>query len=261
MDEETRSKLVESGILTKEFVERFNQVVFAACEAYYKECTTRQNDPQNDPLTISQMEAKCIDPARIMDYQADMCLTFDKDTDLETIFKDVVVNPAQDVRIFGKHGVSYEDLQVMKEEYICFEITEAPGKIFEKLFQINRLYNVLKGEMIGEDTKIAAIGLLTNGKREDFEVVSVCLSRFFSLVSDRDDLKSFLDPGSIPFVLIYTPYRNVYGAIQGLKEDVDKRFDDLKEDVDKRFDELKSDVSALNVTMGLVLELLNKKLK
>ncbi|EKX40152.1 hypothetical protein GUITHDRAFT_154174 [Guillardia theta CCMP2712] len=32
VDEETRSKLVESGILTKEFAERLNQVVFAACE-------------------------------------------------------------------------------------------------------------------------------------------------------------------------------------------------------------------------------------
>ena len=127
VDEETRSKLKESGILTKEFVERFNQVVLAACEEYYKECATRQNDP----LKISRMESKRIDPATISEYQADMCLIFDYDTDLQTIFKDVVVNPAQDVRIFGKHGVSSEDLQIMKEEYICFEITEEPGKIFD----------------------------------------------------------------------------------------------------------------------------------
>ncbi|EKX31622.1 hypothetical protein GUITHDRAFT_122192 [Guillardia theta CCMP2712] len=245
-------------------------------------------------------DTKDIDLATISEYQADMCLTFDNDIDLQTIFKDVVVNPAQDVRIFGKHGVSYEDLQVMKEEYICFEITETPGKIFEKLFQVNRLYNVLKGEMIGEDSKIAAIGLLTNGNREDFEVVSGCLSRFFSLASDHHELTSFVDPGSIPFVLIYTPYRNIYGAVQDLKENVDRKFDELKEDVDTRFNELKEDVdtrfnelqsnvtalqsdvtelksdvselksdvselksgvSALNVTMGLVLELLNKKLK
>jgi len=98
------------------------------------------------------MEGKRIDPATISEYQADMCLTFDKDTDLQTIFKDVVVNPAQDIRIYGKHGV----------EYICFEITETPGKIFEKLFQVNRLYNILKSEMMGEDSKIAAMGLLTD---------------------------------------------------------------------------------------------------
>ena len=252
-DEETRSKLKESGILTKEFVERFNQVVLAACEEYYKECATRQNDP----LKISRMESKRIDPATISEYQADMCLAFDNDTDLQTIFKDVVVNPAQDVRIFGKYGVSYENLQVMKAEDICFEITETPGKVFEKLFQVNLLYNVLKGEMMGEDSKIAAIGLLTNsGDREDFEVVCGCLSRFFSLASDHHDLTLFVDLGSIPFVLIYTPYRNVYGAIQDLKQHVDRRFDELKSDVST----LKSDVSALNVTMGLVLELLNKKL-
>ena len=85
MDEETRTKLVESGILTKEFAERFNQVVLAACEEYYKECAARQNDP----LRISRMESKCID-AKISEYQADMCLTFADDTDLQIIFKDVV---------------------------------------------------------------------------------------------------------------------------------------------------------------------------
>jgi len=65
-----------------------------------------------------------------------------------------------------------------------------------------------------------------------------------------------VDTGSIPFVLIYTPYRNIYGAVQDLKEDMDRRFNELQSDVS----ELKSDVSALNVTMGLVLELLIKKL-
>jgi len=54
--------------------------------------------------------------------------------------------------------------------------------------------------MIGEDTKIAAMGLLMNGNREDFKMVSWCLSKFFSLVSEFN-LTSMVEPESIPFFL------------------------------------------------------------
>ena len=50
----------------------------------------------------------------------------------------------------------------------------------------------------------------------------------------------FMDLGSIPFVSIFTPYRNIYGAMQ-----------DLKEDMDRRLDGLKSDVSELNLAIGV----------
>ena len=74
----------------------------------------------------------------ISSYQADMCVTFDGDTDLETIFKDVDNKTDEDVVAIGIEGpgASYENFQfeIKQGEYICFEITEAPGKIFEKLF-------------------------------------------------------------------------------------------------------------------------------
>ena len=87
-------------------------------------------------------------------------------------------------------------------------------------------------------------------------MVSWCLSKFFSLVSEFN-LTSMVDPESIPFFLIYTPYRNVFGAVQDLKEEVDARFTQ----VDEQLHDLKQgDVSALNVKMGLVLDLLNRTL-
>ncbi|EKX53964.1 hypothetical protein GUITHDRAFT_100214 [Guillardia theta CCMP2712] len=244
VDKEMSRKLAESGVLTDGYMKRFNAAVDAACNEYSKRLKECHDESH---LTISRLDPKTPDLKKVTEFQADLCVSFDEDTDLETIFKDVIDQPAADVKIFGQPGVSYEHFEIRKGEYMCFEITEKPGKVFEKLFQVNRLYNVLKDDMIGADTKIAAMGLLMNGKREEFEIVSLCMREFFSLASDaKYDLAPMVEPARIPFFLMYTPYRNIFGVMQDLKNTVESKFNRM----DGKLDEL-------NRTMGLVLKHLN----
>jgi len=251
VDKEMSRKLAESGVLTDGYMKRFNAAVDAACNKYTKRLEKCHDESR---LTISRLAAKTPNIEKVTEFQADLCVSFDEDTDLETIFKDVIDQPAADVKIFGQPGVSYEHFEIRKGEYMCFEITEKPGKVFEKLFQVNRLYNVLKDDMIGADTKIAAMGLLMNGKREEFEIVSLCMREFFSLASDaKYDLAPMVEPARIPFFLMYTPYRNIFGVMQDLKNTVDSKF----EKMDGKFEKMDGKLDELNRTMGLVLKHLN----
>jgi len=258
VDKEMSRKLAESGVLTDGYMKRFNAAVDAACNKYTKRLEKCHDESR---LTISRLAAKTPNIEKVTEFQADLCVSFDEDTDLETIFKDVIDQPAADVKIFGQPGVSYEHFEIRKGEYMCFEITEKPGKVFEKLFQVNRLYNVLKDDMIGADTKIAAMGLLMNGKREEFEIVSLCMREFFSLASDaKYDLAPMVEPARIPFFLMYTPYRNIFGVMQDLKNTVESKFNKMEgkfNEMDSKFNRMDSKLDELNRTMGLVLKHLN----
>ena len=78
----------------------------------------------------------------------------------------MIDQPAADVKIFGQPGVSYEHFEMSKGEYICFGIMEklsgaVPGQSAVKC---------MKDDMIGSDTRIAAMGLLMNGNKEHLEI-------------------------------------------------------------------------------------------
>jgi len=111
-------------------------------------------------------------------FQADM-LKFNDKVDLVSVFKDVIDKPEDDVRLVGKGAACFEDVVVKKGQYVYFEITETPQKVIEKLYQL-----ILIGHVLKKEAEIAAMGIIVNGNRKNFEKASWCLTEFLTRASE-----------------------------------------------------------------------------
>ncbi|EKX44248.1 hypothetical protein GUITHDRAFT_109707 [Guillardia theta CCMP2712] len=168
--------------------------------------------PQSLPPSMlfdGTSESKRGDPHVGMVCQADMTVCLKHDAYLSVLLQTVIDNPASDVIAVmpGPAGsADYKQVHVKQHEYISFEMAETPDKVCEKIYQLSRLCHVLKEEFIGEQARIAATGILVNGKREDFELGAEVVRSFLSEAKADPDLCELFD-WQVPMFVCYAPIR------------------------------------------------------
>ncbi|EKX44297.1 hypothetical protein GUITHDRAFT_109752 [Guillardia theta CCMP2712] len=168
--------------------------------------------PQSLPPSMlfdGTSESERDDPHFGMVCQADMTVCLKHDAYLSVLLQTVIDNPASDVIAVmpGPAGsVDYKQVRVKQHEYISFEMAETPDKVCEKIYQLSRLCHVLKDEFIGEQARIAATGILVNGKREDFELGAEVVRSFLSEAKADPDLCELFD-WQVPMFVCYAPIR------------------------------------------------------
>jgi len=168
-----------------------------------------QSLPPSMLFTDGTSESERGDPHVGMVCQADMTVCLKHDAYLSVLLQTVIDNPASDVIAVmpGPAGsVDYKQVHVKQHEYISFEMAETPDKVCEKIYQLSRLCHVLKDEFIGEQARIAATGILVNGKREDFELGAEVVRSFLSEAKADPELCELFD-WEVPMFVCYAPVR------------------------------------------------------
>lgn len=103
-------------------------------------------------------------------------------------------------------NLPYEDIP---NKWIFAEVTEAPSKFLEKAWQLERAYRHLRKEV-----DIAAMIIFVNGDKDACEtdqVLRPMLLKYTEHLLMKD----------IPFLVGYTPYRNIYTQLGALKAQLD----------------------------------------
>ncbi|EKX39896.1 hypothetical protein GUITHDRAFT_113889 [Guillardia theta CCMP2712] len=138
---------------------------------------------------------------------------------------------------------SFKNVFVKSGDYICFEITESTSKIPEKIYQLSRLYVVLKDYFIGKSSRIAAMGIIVDSDREEFPIAAEKARNFLKGVANTPDLAKNMINSSIPTFLLHIPMPNIYSSIERLKED------EMKIEMKKQMAELASGQDEMKIEM------------
>ncbi|EKX39914.1 hypothetical protein GUITHDRAFT_113906 [Guillardia theta CCMP2712] len=142
---------------------------------------------------------------------------------------------------------SFKNVFVKSGDYICFEITESTSKIPEKIYQLSRLYVVLKDSgFIGKSSRIAAMGIIVDSDREEFPIAAEKARNFLKGVANTPDLAKNMINSSIPTFLLHVPMPNIYSSIERLKEDgLPKQIEELANGEDEMKIEMKKQMAEL----------------
>ena len=253
LDEDGVKVLEGSGIRKDKYFTAFRKLVNEVLLEYGE---TNRGD------WTKKLGGKDKNVSKDQNFQADMLLKFNDKVDLVSVFKDVIDKPEDDVRLVrvGSRAACFEDIVVKKGQYVYFEITETPQKVFEKLYQLILNGEVLKREWIGEEAEIAAMGIFVNGNRKNFEKATWCLREFLTRASDRN--LTIFGTEKIPIFLCYTPYRNVFSSIAEINNGMTQFKDDMKtkfDAVDKKFDQINQKFDAVDKKFDQINKKFDKK--
>ncbi|EKX49096.1 hypothetical protein GUITHDRAFT_105177 [Guillardia theta CCMP2712] len=133
-----------------------------------------------------------------------LCLTFKEDNlRLGTFFKDLIQDPERDIYRVGTCQQAFSDVNIQRGEYIYFEFCEDPRKLFHVIYNMSIAFNA-KADILGKDARLAAMGILFNGTREQFDDAGRVATQFFT--DARDCGLMVCDSAEIPVYLCYVPY-------------------------------------------------------
>ena len=124
-----------------------------------------------------------------------------------------------------------EQVQLTLGDEVWMEIAETPKSLRGKLWQLERAFRHFKQEGNNHPPNVKAFIVCLNGEREKFTIAT-------GQVRALNMNKKFLDnwqifKQDIRVFAIFTPYRNVYGALHEVIAKIDKLIDKVNAKIDK----------------------------
>ena len=176
-------------------------------------------------------------------YQADLFLQLKQDITLTALFHRLMRNQTEDVKSVGLCDLSFHEITVRKGECVYFEIAESPDELFNKTFQLARIYE-MRRQFLGEKTKICATGIIMNGGKSQFTETSLVAKEFFeTFLVDADPVVE-VGLRDVPFFLCYSPQRSVFSTIEDLRDELQTEIKELKSEVKEMKAEIKQELKA-----------------
>ena len=176
-------------------------------------------------------------------YRADLFLQLKQDITLTALFHRLMRNQTEDVKSVGLCDLSFHEITVRKGECVYFEITESPDELFNKIFQLARIYE-MRRQFLGEKTKICATGIIMNGGKSQFTETSLVAKEFFeTFLVDADPVVE-VGLRDVPFFLCYSPQRSVFSTIEDLRDELQTEIKELKAEVKEMKSEIKQELKA-----------------
>mmetsp|Transcript_23216 Transcript_23216/g.75522 ORF Transcript_23216/g.75522 Transcript_23216/m.75522 type:complete len:336 (+) Transcript_23216:82-1089(+) len=231
-DDSIGKNLESSGTASQSFRQHYNK-------AWQSVIPKAENMPPSFEYS-SLPETSGTAPGKGYNFQCDMCLSFNQDVYLCTLFKDIVDDPGRNVRSVTPGGSApFTSVLVRTNHYICFEITEAPEKLFEKIYQLSRVSHVLKSDVIGKEAQIAATGIFVNGDQAVFDFSCEKVQEFLVKAAEDDKLGKLFN-WEVPIFLIHTPYRNLFTAIEEVNQNLNESIEAMRSEIKERDQKMRS---------------------
>ena len=124
-----------------------------------------------------------------------------------------------------------EQVLLTSGDEVWMEIAETPKSLRGKLWQLERAFRHFKQEGNNRPPNVKAFIVCLNGEREKFTIAT---SKVRDLNTDKAFLKNWeIFSHNIPVFAIFTPYRNVYGALHEVNAKIDKLIDKVNAKIDK----------------------------
>ena len=132
----------------------------------------------------------------------------------------------------------------VSNKWVFAEITEKPEKLFDKAWQLERSFRLIK------NCDVAAVVLLVNGEENEFHRQAKALRDHVHSIREDLHIKRTV------FVVGYTPNRSVYLEMNNLKKEMTDLKTDLKHEMTDLKDEMTVKVNDLSSNVKEVLHLL-----
>ena len=184
-------------------------------------------------------------PARGARNEVDVrvCVAVDEATRLSHLLKDVVES-GEDIFHIKTWNQAWKDTVLSSGDYVYFEVFEDAAELHDKMFQVERTFQMWDSCMPKDVPLPKVTGIILNGDRHELVDRVQLIQTTWSLEGKEPKLLN------VPMFVIYSKYRNVYLEISKLDAKLDAKFSSLDAKVDAGFSKV---TAGLVIVSGLIL--------
>jgi hypothetical protein len=173
----------------------------------------------------------------------DICVSFDEDMKLCSIFKDVA-EEEEDVLAINSLHQAWKDIVISSGDNVFFEVFSVVEKLPSTMFQVERTLQLWDSCMPKDAPFPKAAGIIMDGDRD---ALDGRVKRIQSAVWNYTGMEPKLR--SLPMFVIYAKYTNVYLEISKLDAKVDAGFAKLHAKLDAGFAKMDAGFAKLDAKM------------